>query len=654
MNDQPFAIASQPSVDLPYVPHAKITPEILRKTEAILISIAAETDITQTERLVESRYGVNARTQQRWKIALRRLFNLPSRSSLASLISHPQIRQAIEYLVVRKEPSDKYTLRSAKKLSVVVPATGEQLSIEAFLKALYPREGVNATSCYRALKARCLKKQVLIEPSEGSAGTRGEPSEGLQARTRGEPSEGSHAATLEDLPSEASVIRFLRNWREEYVAVRRGRSRKHDWETMQEPYVTRDVTKYRPGELWIGDHTELDFMVLNERGELDRRWITAFIDIRTGLIPGTHLAWQPSSDTIALAFRNAVTGSQLRAFTCDPASSGAGKFEKLSITNVPETVMIDNGKDYRSNYTKRVFGKIDFDDSARLSVQRLTKLHYVLRYHGQSKAQMERWYKTIQTMLKYLPGFKGNQYQNKPDSLAEDLKTGRILTVEQFDAMVAIAINTYNNRIHRTLNNQSPIQCYLTNQTQQRSIDLRVLDFLMMKVQGRRIRRCQVTLFGKEYYSDALMAFNHSLADVYFDPQDLGFISIYVGGKFAAVASNKEMIGRDERGWLRILHDRKHAEKQMQSELKEHKRDITNIEARMMLLEGELLNMTPVSQELLKKDAARVTFLTGVEQQAKENQRELASEKQAVELQKKVKERSKKQPLTLAMVDRIR
>jgi hypothetical protein len=181
-----------------------------------------------------------------------------------------------------------------------------------------------------------------------------------------------------------------------------------------------------------------------------------------------------------------------------------------------------------------------------------------------------------------------------------------------------------------------------------------VLDFLLMKVQGRRIRRCQVKLFGKEYYSDALRTHNEKLADVYYDPQDIGFISIYVREKFAAVASNKEMIGQDERGWLKILHDRKHAEKQMQTELKEHKRGITNVEARMMLLEGELLNMTPVSKELMSKSTATVTYLTGIEHQAKENQRELESEKQAVELQKKVRERIKKEPLTLAMVDRIR
>jgi transposase InsO family protein len=633
-------------LEIPTVPHDKITRDLLHKVDALMRSFIA-VNITYAEREIEDSFSISSGQQRRYKSELRKLFKLPLRSPLSLLAAHPQIKQALEYVLVRDERSDKNTLRSAKQLSVIVPATGESLSVEDFLKSLYPREGVNATSCYTALKARCLKKQVLKEaPSpvgEGFA-VSAQPNRGGEVQL----------ATLEDLPSEPSVIRFLRNWREEYVAVRRGRSRKHDWETMQEPYVTRDVTKYRPGELWIGDHTELDFMVLNERGELDRRWITAFIDIRTGLVIGHHLSWQPSSQTIALAYRNGVLGSQLRAFTFDPANDGAGKFEPVQITNVPEIIMIDNGKDYRSKQTQRLFGKIDFDDAARLSIQRLTKLHYVLPYHGQSKAQMERWFGVFQTMIKHLPGFKGNQYQNKPDSLAEDLKAGRILPVGQFDAMVAITINTYNNRVRKSLKGQSPLQCYLTNQTQQRSIDLRVLDFLLMKVQGRRIRRCQVKLFGKEYYSDALRTHNEKLADVYYDPQDIGFISIYVREKFAAVASNKEMIGQDERGWLKILHDRKHAEKQMQTELKEHKRGITNVEARMMLLEGELLNMTPVSKELMSKSTATVTYLTGIEHQAKENQRELESEKQAVELQKKVRERIKKEPLTLAMVDRIR
>lgn len=606
-------------IDIPTVQHEKINAEVLRKIEAMLESISAS-DVTATELAVFEKYGLSAGTQRRYKAELRKLFNLKSRAAIGMIASHSQLRSALEFIICRDSRSDKSTLRSAKDLSVIVPTTGELISIEDFLRSLYPREGVNAASCFRALHARCVKKGV-VKPDGSPCG-------------------------VEDLPSESSVIRFLRNYRQEYVAVRRGRSRQHDFETQQEPFVTRDVTQYKPGELWIGDHTELDFMVLNERGVPDRRWISAFIDIRTSLIIGYNLNWQPNSQTVALAFRAGVLGEQLRAYN-------GKEYQKVPMANMPEVVMLDNGKDYRSKYTQRVFGKIDFEDAARLSIQRMTKLHYTLKYHGQSKAQMERWFRTIQTMTKYMPGFKGNKYQNKPDSLKADIKQGKLLSVEQFDQMIAMAIDTYNNRIHRTLKDQSPLMCYLSNQTTQRTIDLRVLDFLMMKVANKPIRKCQVVLFGKEYYSDSLLPFNGKRADVYYDPLELGFISLYVQGQFAAVATNKEMIGQDERGWLRILHDRKHAEKKMQGELKEFRKEISDDDARRMLLEGELLNMTPVSQELLDKNFTRLNLITGIEQQAKEAHEELEEQREVVEIEKAAKKRAKQKPLTLKNISNI-
>lgn len=608
-------------IEIPTISHDKITSDVLAKVDAMIESVSAK-KVTATEIDVAQKYGLSAGTQRRYKAELRKMFNLKSRSVIGVIAAHSQLRQALEYIICRDERSDKLTLRSAKDLSVIVPTTGEMISIEEFLKSLYPREGVNAASCFRALRARCIKKGVVKADNTPCA--------------------------VEDLPSEGSIIRFLRNYREEYVAVRRGRSRQHDFETEQEPFVTRDVTQYKPGELWIGDHTELDFMVMNERGEMDRRWISAFIDIRTSLIIGYNLNWQPSSQTIALAFRAGVLGEQLRAYN-------GKEYQKVPMANMPEVVMIDNGKDYRSKYTQRIFGKIDFEDAARLSIQRMTKLHYTMKYHGQSKAQMERWFKTIQTMTKYLPGFKGNKYQNKPDRLKTDIKQGKLLPVEQFDQLIAMAVDTYNNRIHRTLKDQSPIICYLNNQTTQRSIDMRVLDFLMMKVANRPIRKCQIVLFGKEYYSDALLPFNGKRADVYYDPLELGFISLYVEGKFAAVASNKEMIGQEERGWLKILHDRKRAEKSMQGQLKEFRKDISDDDARRMLLEGELLNMTPVSQELLDKNVTRLNLLTGIEQQAKENQKELDEQKEVVEIERAAKRRAKRSHLTLKNIsDNIR
>lgn len=607
-------------VKIPFVPHEKMTEELIAVADALCWSLSA-VNAGEAEKQMQERFDIPPGTLRRWKARLRQVLERPRRTPLEELARHPQLRQAVEFILVRKERTDKITLRGARKLSVLRP-TGETLSVQELLKSLFPREGVNAKSCYEALVAQCRKKQILKED--------GTP------------------ASIEDLPSESRVRVFLRQWRNEYVAVRRGRSRKHDWETMQQPYITRNIEQYHPGELWIGDHTELDFIVLNQENKPDRRWITTFNDIRTGLIVGYQLSWQPTSQTISLAFRSGVIGSQLRAFTGE-------RFEGVSIVNVPEIVMIDNGKDYRSNYTQRIFGNVDFTDQARLSIQRITRLHYVMPYHAQSKAQMERWFRTIQTMIKYLPGYKGNRYQNTPDSLKEDVKQKEILPVDRFDDLVSVAINSYNNRPRRSLGGQSPLQSYLTNQMRQRTIDARVLDFLMLKADSRKIRRCQVTLMGQEYYSEALMTHNNKTAEVYYDPNDLGFISLYVGGQFAAVASNKEMIGREERGWVKFLHERRRTEKEMQEELKYHKRGISDREARMMLLEGELLNMNKVSSDLLQKKVPTIGVMTGMEEQAKEQEEKLKKEQEAVEIEERVRKRRKESPLSIAVVnERIR
>jgi transposase InsO family protein len=609
-------------VKISKVPVGRITDEVISKTDLILKLISVRENISKAERDTAKLLGCTTGLLHYYKKQLRQIFSIPERTGIAHLANHPQMRDVLHALLARNERSDKLSLRSAKKIDVIMP-TGELVSIENFLKALYPNENVNAVSCYRALVARCKHKMVVKE--DGSE------------------------ASLNDLPSEVSVVRFLRQWRREFIAVRRARARQKDWEKEEQQYVSRDVSQYAPDEVWITDHTELDFVIINERGKLDRRWLTSFKDLRTGVWRGYHLSWQPNSTTVAIAFRNAVLGTQLQAYTSDD------QYKPVQLISVPDEVMMDNGKDYRSKYTQQVFGKIDFDDDARKSVMRITRLHYTKPYHGQSKAQQERGFGVLQTLIKNLPGYKGNnQRANQPDTLKEDLKQGNLLHVEEFDAMVALAINVLNNRRTRSLANETPIQHLLTHQRIQRGIDLRVLDFLMMKSENKVVQHCQVRLKNAEYYSEQLMAFNGKRADVYYDPTDLGFVSVYVDGEFAAVACNKELIGKDERGWQKILADRTRGEKQMHEQIAGFRNGLSKADARMMLLHGELSNTQPVDAALLAKETPAMMLRTGFEEQAKEQQEKLDRQKEVVEIEREAKKRAKKNPLTMRMVENIR
>lgn len=608
-------------INIPAVPIGRITQDVISKTDLILKHIAVETNIREAEEQIAKILACSSGLIRGYKKELRRLFAIPDRASIAHLASHPQIKQALEFILTRKERADKLQLRGAKKLDVIMP-TGEVVSVENFLKSLYPNENVNAISCYRALVARCKNKKVIKE--DGSE------------------------ATLADLPADVSVVRFLRQWKREFIAVRRARARKNDWEKKQQMFVTRDMNNYAADQIWMSDHTELDHWVYDENGKMRRRWITAFKDLRSGAWRGYHLSWQPNSQTIALAFRNAVLGKQLLA-------NVENEYKECGYIAMPEEVWMDNGKDYRSKHLQKVFGKIDFDDIARRSLARITKLHYVQKYHGQSKAQIERGWGVLNNLLKNLPAFKGSMARvNQPDTLKEDIRQGNILSVEEFDKMVALAINVLNNRITRTLGNETPIQHLLTHQIIQRTIDIRVLDFLMMKVEEKKISRCEVQLKNVKYYSDQLMAFNGKKADIYYDPTDLGFVSVYVDGEFAAVACNKDLIGKDERGWQRILADRTRSEKEMREQIAGFRNGLSKADARMMLLHGELMNTQPVDAALLVKETPAMIIRTGFEEQANETQKHLDQERVKVDVEQRAKKKKSAAPLTMDLVSRIR
>ena len=280
---------SHQQIEIPTVPIGRITEEVISKTDLLLKLIATENNIRKAEEQYAALLGINSITIRRLKQDLRKMFSIPDRTSIAHLAEHPQIRQAIEVLLTRKERTDKLHLRGAKNLNVIVEKTGEVISLQAHLEACYPNEGTTQSEVYVTLLGLMKAKRIVTDSGE--------------------------TATREQLPAEVSVARFLRMWKKKYVAVRKGQARENDWNKNERTYITRNVESVRAGEIWIADHTELDFMVINENGKHDRRWITTFIDQRTRLLVGYHLSWQPNSNTIALAFRNGVMGSQLKAAT---------------------------------------------------------------------------------------------------------------------------------------------------------------------------------------------------------------------------------------------------------------------------------------------------------------------------------------------------
>lgn len=619
------AVPAFETVEIPVVGADKITDGVLAKAKALTRLLEAK-NVVATEAEIEHELGIARRTQQRYKSELRSLFKLPARYPLSLLVKHPQLRQAIEYVLTRKSPATKGTMRKARRLIVLKSEHGEYCSLEDFLLSLYSRPGgITAVDVNTTMRNLCTAGQILTESEEKKL----------------------IPCSLEVLPSYAALNRFLRKREQEKLAVRRARmATKKDWDAFN-VYVKRDPKEYRVRGKLEGDHTEIDVEVINSRtGKPDRLWVTSMVDYHSSLAAGYYLSYRPNSETIALCGRNAMTGAQIQVATPE----GPKPIENFM--DVPDIVLIDNGKDYRSKYTQHSFGKIDFDDDARRTIQRICELHYAEKYHPQSKPHVERSFGVLNELWKLLPGYKSSNYQKKTDQFKEEQRQNQLFFDYQFAQLFHQAFYQYNNRPRRRLGGLSIIQYVLANQQHRRVVDDRVLDFLLMKPsKHRQIRRGYVTLHGKEYFSFDLQAHNDKFCTIYYDPQEMGYAHVYLEREFITTAVHTDLIGKTERELLEVIKERKRRDKAIHTEIKELHQGISNLQAKGMLWNGMMGNVSFVTPEQLAKTTPAINIMTGIEQQAKEVAEELKAREEIAEQEKEAKKRQKHSPIiTLSRV----
>lgn len=188
------------------------------------------------------------------------------------------------------------------------------------------------------------------------------------------------------------------------------------------PYVPRTVDDLEALQMLCGDHHVLDVHSWNaDLKLLTRLWLTAWWDMRTGLIWGYHLDFTPSSHTIACAYANGV-----RSFGAQPFSRpGEGFFSYL---------YTDNGKDYRS---RNLSGEIEVHrQAARIDggLQMLLKAHgvglandaevkqiFARKYNGREKP-VERVFRDLADAVQneyFRRGWCGRSTSDRPDAWRE-------------------------------------------------------------------------------------------------------------------------------------------------------------------------------------------------------------------------------------------
>ena len=235
-----------------------------------------------------------------------------------------------------------------------------------------------------------------------------------------------------------TVNRLLRHIPPQMVLYARNGYR--EWRAQYGLFVMRD----RPllvNESWQGDHHKFDLFVritihkehhgkVYEKEVAVRPTLTAWMDSATGCIVGWVISVTPNSDTIAEAF--------CRAAVLTPGSP---------IRGLPQTVIIDCGKDYKSRLLEDTPSELTLNIPNETELnKRFTglgllpalgvKVTHALPYHPQSKS-IERHFGIIEkTWVSKLPGWCRNSISERPNNFQKTLESllanHQLLTLEEF------------------------------------------------------------------------------------------------------------------------------------------------------------------------------------------------------------------------------
>ncbi len=302
------------------------------------------------------------------------------------------------------------------------------------------------------------------------------------------------------------------------------------------PYILTDPDSIRPGEVWVGDHHQLNCWV-RYRGCWVRPWLTAWQDMRSRAIVGWYFSAGPHQTTIMLAMRRAI--------------------EKYGPS---DSVKIDNGKDYDSEMwtgttkQKRVLdrGYIDENNMAGIYAMMGIGVSFAIKYHPQAKP-IEAWFNTLDMQFcKQIATYCGKDSGRKPEYLNNLLKSGKAIAAAYdlagFSRLAGDYIEAFNDRAHtgRGMEGKSPAQVMATRQSR-RVIAAGVLDLLLRVWSGElTVGKNGVKFKGLWFgqYDPALLMHQGRKVRVAYDPDDLEKVYVYDAAtyKLITVAEQAQLI----------------------------------------------------------------------------------------------------------------
>ena len=250
-------------------------------------------------------------------------------------------------------------------------------------------------------------------------------------------------------------------------------------------------------EQWQMDHTLLDVMILNDRQQPVRPWLTIVLDDYSRAVSGYSLTVAaPTAEHSALAFHQAVSRKHNPGWV---------------VSGLPDVLYSDHGSDFTSARIEQVC----LDLHVRLIHSRVGV--------PQGRGKIERFYRTITTeLLPHLPGFIPHRTGGEP-------LTNPTLLMQQLDEVIErFIVHDYNERPH-SATGTAPHSRWRARgfipRTPARPEDI---DFLLLTAATtRRVQRDGIRFASTRYISPVLAAYVGEDVTVRYDPRDIGEIRVF-------------------------------------------------------------------------------------------------------------------------------
>ena len=298
--------------------------------------------------------------------------------------------------------------------------------------------------------------------------------------------------------SPQTVARYLNSLpRSIRVYYREGKTK---FEAKVLPYICGDPERFASMDMVVSDHHNWDFLV-RKGDKIFRPWITVFQDHRSRKILSWSHSLYPSSESIA-----------------------EGLYMLTVKFGAPETLHIDNGKDYRGSYLngKNVWVSIEnegMNERVQAEIQGVfgalgIKVIFALPYHGQSKP-IERHFGTFaQDFAKEFETYVGSNTVTRPEEAA--LYYRRIGKQDKKEVVYdwevyMLAWEAYIeqwNATHRHsgkgMDGKTPNEVFFANWKRKRNVSPEYLEIAFASTESRKVMRNGITIDGTVYWGNEL------------------------------------------------------------------------------------------------------------------------------------------------------